>query len=134
MPPVFSLSYWFAMLPTPFTSFASAVLYGFFGLLVAVGLVVRALGAKRQGILAWDKGAPRVTRLCLIMGILGLLLIWFGNQQVYFFGARFWLLVWLAAFVPWALSIVKYLLVVVPEKAADYAERARIEKWLPKRK
>jgi hypothetical protein len=66
------------------------------------------------------------------MGFLGLFFVWSTHELTYFFGARFWFLLWLVIAIVWTGSIAKFLIAVVPKKKAEYAEAARIRKWLPK--
>jgi membrane associated rhomboid family serine protease len=80
------------------------------------------------------EGAKRLSMFGIWMGIMGLILVFFTHELVYFFGARFWYLVWLVVAVWWLIAIIRHLTVVVPGQSASFAEKARIEKWIPKGK
>jgi hypothetical protein len=125
-------AYWFSFLPVPFVSWVLKLLIAKFAGLVLIGIVLRVLAAKKSDSMYWAKGGLRLSRLAIWMGCTGLILVWLTTEQVYFFGARFWFLVWGAVFVLWLVSALKYLLKVIPKQAAEFAEKARIGKYLPK--
>lgn len=134
MPPIFSFGYWFDVTPEPLARLGLNFLLVAFGAVLAAGVIARVLAAKKSGNMYWAKGGVKAARMCFWMAPIGFLLTWFAYEQVQFFGARFWLLAWALAFLIWLGFIIKYVMVVVPEQAADFAERARIEKYLPKKK
>ena len=128
-----SWSYWFSLqarelMPSVKTGLAVA-----FAALVAAGLLARMIAKKRSGDMFWAEGGKRFASMCLWMGFIGLFFVWCTHELTYFFGARFWYLVWLAVALAWTLSIARFLLNVVPKKQAEYSERARIAKWIPKK-
>lgn len=134
MPPIFSFSYWFDLTPEPFIPLALPVLAGFFGLVTAIGILAKIASKMRSGNLYWSKGGAKIASLGLTMGPIGFILLWFGYEQVQFFGMRLWLLVWLIVALWWKFRIFKYLWVIAPEQAHAYAEQARINKWIPHKK
>ena len=134
MPPVFSFEYWFDLTPEPLAKPALIFLLALYGATLAVGVAARVLAAKKSGSMYWAKGGAKVARMCFWMAPIGFLLVWFAYEQVQFFGSRFWFPAWALALLVWLGFIIKYVMVIVPERAADFAEKARIEKYLPKRK
>ena len=125
-------SYWFSLQARELMPSVKAALFAAFGVLVLVGLLARWMSKKRSGDMFWAEGGKRVASMGLWMGVTGLLIVWFTHELIYFFGARFWYLVWLAIAFVWIISILRFLIAVVPKKKAEYAEHARIRKWIPK--
>ena len=80
-----------------------------------------------QGLWAPRTGAA-------LLGAFGLLLVFFTHELAYFFGARFWYLVWLLLFLIQSIRLAKFLLVDLQEKKASHDAKARIDKWLPQPK
>ena len=127
-----SWSYWFSLEARELMPAAKTALLAAFAALFVVGLVARSLAKKASGSMALAEGGKRVASFGLWMGATGLLVTWFTHELIYFFGARFWYLVWLAVAVFWAVTILRFLIAVVPKKKAEYEEKARIAKWIPK--
>lgn len=106
-------------------------LFAAFAASVVLGFAARRLSKKRAGDMFWAEGGRRFASLALWMGFLGLFFLWSTHELVYFFGARFWFLAWALIALLWTASLVRFLVTVVPKKKAEYAEQARIRKWLP---
>ena len=132
--PVFTWSYWFNLQPSELMPAVKISLLAAFAALFALGIVASIAARKADGRMALAEGGARFSRLALWMGALGLLLVLFTHELAYFFGARFWYLIWLLAFLTLFGRLVKFLLVDVPEKQATFAEQARIRRWLPQHK
>ncbi len=129
-----SWSYWFSLQARELMPSAKMALLVLFGALVVLGIVAGRLAKQKSGSMLMTEGGKRFSSFGYWMGITGLLLVFFTHELVYFFGARFWYLVWLVAAVWWFITILRFLLVVVPGQSATFAEKARIDKWLPKGK
>lgn len=129
--PLLTVSYWIQTLPVPLVPWIRNALIVVFAAMAVGGFAIGMLSARAGGNMYLAKGGARAGKLGLTMGILGLILVWLTEMQVYFFGARFWFLVWGAAFLIWLITLLKYVLTVIPKQAADFAEKARIEKYLP---
>jgi apolipoprotein N-acyltransferase len=127
-------AYWFSFEAREFMPIVKWSLLAFFGLMILAGLVLRALAKKRSGNLYWSEGGRRFSRLCFVMGLFGLLFLWLTHELIYFFGARFWFALWDIATIVWAVFILKYMMKEIPKRASEFAEKARIEKYLPKSK
>lgn len=129
-----SWSYWFSLQARELMPSVKLALVVAFALLVALGIVARVIAGKKSESMFWSEGGRRFSSMALWMGVLGLLLVWCTHELVYFFGARFWYLVWLIVFLIQAVRLVKFLIVDVPKRSTACAEKARIDKWLPKGK
>lgn len=132
MPNLLSWSYWFSLQARELMPSVKLALVVAFAALVVLGLLAAFAARRRSGSMFWAEGGKRFASMALWMGFLGLFFTWSTHELVYFFGARFWFLLWALVAVVWTVSIARYLLTVVPKKSAEYADRARIRKWLPK--
>mgnify|MGYP001596610455 CR=1 FL=1 len=126
-------SYWFSLQARELMPSVKLALLAAFVALFVIGLLARAMSKRRSGDMFWVEGGKRVATMTLWMSVLGLFMVWCTHELVYFFGARFWYLAWLLVALVWTASIAKFLITVVPKKQAEYADRARIAKWIPKK-
>lgn len=124
-------AYWFALSPSELAPRAKLAAAAFFAALVVVGFALRAASKSRAGSIYWAEGGKRAARFCFWMGPLGLLLVWFSHELVYFFGARFWFIAWGLAALAWLVRLVLFMKKEAPKRAAEFAEKARIGKYLP---
>jgi len=132
MSTLLSWSYWFSLQARELMpSVKTALALAFAGLIV-IGVLARTIAKKRAGDMFWAEGGKRVASMAFWMGFLGLFFVWCTHELVYFFGARFWFLVWLVVALVWIATIVRHLVGVVPGRKSAFAEKARIAKWLPK--
>ena len=135
MGPLFTLQYWMALLPPPIiTPLFLYLMLTVFGGLLAVGILMIVLSGKLSDRVFWAKAAPKLASLFGWMGAFGLIHVWVAYEQIYLIGARFWLLLWAGAFLIWLGLILKYILVNIPDEAAEFAEKKRIEKYIPKKR
>lgn len=132
--PIFTWSYWLTLQARELMPVAKLALLVGFGALTALGVLAKFVAARKSGDMFWSEGGKRVGSMGLWMGLLGLMLVWFTNELAYFFGARFWYLIWLVVFLIWTGKLIKFLLVDVQEKKVEYEAKARIDKWLPQHK
>ncbi len=132
--PLLTWSYWFSLDALELQPRVKLALFAAFALLTLLGIAAAALAKKHSESMFWAEGGKRFSAMAIWMGVLGLLLVFFTHELVYFFGARFWYLVWLAVFILLAIRLAKFLLADVPKRHAAYEEKARIDKWIPKGK
>lgn len=125
-------SYWFALSPSELAPSVKLAMLVFFAAMIAAGFVLRAIAKARPGSIYWVEGGKRFAKLCFWMGPLGLLITWFTHELIYFFGARFWFIVWDAVAIVWTVRILLFLKREAPKRAAAFSEKTRIEKYLPK--
>lgn len=129
--PIFTWSYWFDLQARELMPSVKIALLVAFGALFVLGILAAMLAKKKSEHLLWAEGGKRFSSMALWLGAFGLLLIFFTHELAYFFGARFWYLVWLLLFLIQSIRLIKYLLIDVRQKKAAYDARARIDKWLP---
>ena len=94
-------SYWFSLSARELMPSAKTALVVAFAALVAVGFLAGTIAKRRSGDMFWAEGGKRVASMGLWMGVLGLLIVWCTHELIYFFGARFWFLLWLLAALAW---------------------------------
>lgn len=128
-----SWSYWFSLQASELMPSVKLALVVIFAALFVIGLLARVASKKWYTDMFWAEGGKRVSSMGLWMGVIGLIIVACTHELVYFFGARFWYLVWLVVAMIWSITILKFLIVVVPKKKVEFAERARIAKWIPKK-
>ncbi len=129
---LFHLDYWFYQ---PFIARGSALwlLVGGFLLLIVTGLIFKIVSQYQN-----DKPRKLVLKkfgsLGITMGFLGLIWMFFRQENIPFLAWRFWLLLWAVAFAFWFYRLARYSLKRIPEIKAEEEKRAVMEKYLPKRK
>lgn len=132
--PIFTWSYWFDLQAKELLPTVTIALLAFFGVLFILGVFAAVLSKRKSDHMSWAEGGKRFSSTALWLGAFGLLLVFFTHELAYFFGARFWYLVWLLIFLIQMVRLAKFMLVDVHEKQATYDAKARIDKWLPKHK
>lgn len=135
MHPLLTLSYWTSLLPPP--TFDPLFLYlaiAEYGGSLVLSVAAYVMAKKKKDKIFWAKAGPRIGHLLAWYGVLGLLNLWLAYEQVYLWGARFWLLVLLLGALIWIGFIAYYVLKKMPKEKAEYEEKQRIQKYLPKGK
>ncbi len=100
----FTLKYWFTINPGPLNGLGFnilLVLVALFFVLAMVSFVIKQKKSLYRGLIS------RIYELALSNFIIGLLFTFFYYENIPFFTARFWLLLWLIGIIIWALFIVK---------------------------
>ena len=134
MHPLLTLSYWTSLLPPPtFDPLFFTVTLSVFGFLVLAGIALLVLSKRLKDDAFWAKAAPKFAAACLWIGILGFIHLWIAYEQVYLLGARFWLIVLVAALLAMLARVLHYVLKVLPKTEEAYEEKMRIRKYLPKK-
>jgi ABC-type transport system involved in cytochrome c biogenesis permease subunit len=123
-------AYWFESLPTPFITPVLQFLLTMFIGMVVLGFVLHLLARQRRANRMWREGVARLAAVLFQSGIVGLLLAWFAEDQVPFFGIRFWLAVLAVVTIVRLALVLKRMLKDIPAKMAQTAESDRIKKYL----
>ncbi len=132
--PILTWSYWFDLQARELMPSVKLALLVLFALLFASGIFAAVMAGRKSARMSWAEGGKRFSSMALWLGAFGLLLVFFTHELAYFFGARFWYLVWLLLFLIQSIRLAKFLLVDLQEKKASHDAKARIDKWLPQPK
>lgn len=117
--------YWFAIRPMAMSWKSAVLLTACFGLLVALSFAFRSVYRKlkksdRFMSYVWR----RMATASLVMGVFGLVMVFFRYQGVPLFGMRLWYIVWLVGAIAWSISIARYRYQELPKLLAANHEAA----------
>jgi uncharacterized membrane protein YbhN (UPF0104 family) len=122
-----TLKYWFDVRPESFIPLARNLFVAFLVLLLVAGIVFMIYRKKSgKNKILFNK----LYDFCFINLVLGFLLLFFNVQQIQFFSARFWLLVWLAVMIVWVINISKRIKKIVSHREERRKEE-EFKKYLP---
>ena len=99
---------------------------------LVLGGIVALLVRRTQTVPALIVLMNRYATCGISMGLIGLLLIYFREQHVFFLGWRVWFLLWFVVLAVWLGRLITYHIRRVTKIIALAAERASREKYLPK--
>jgi Na+-transporting NADH:ubiquinone oxidoreductase subunit NqrB len=123
-----TLNYWFSVNPGPLTTLGFNLLIALtaiFFLLAVVAMILKGRKGLYRGIF------NRIYDLSVGNFIIGLLFLFFHYQNIPFFTAKFWLLIWLVGLVIWFYFIIKKMK-KIPEKRKELERELEKRKYLPK--
>jgi amino acid transporter len=126
---VLSVTYLFDLNPGPLLLFYFKFFLIFFSVMLFLGIGLKRYGQKL-------KGNPRrqllgkISRMCVWLGFLGLVWIFFRQQSIVFFAAPFWLIVWLLGLITWLTLIVRYYLHGYQKLLMASARQSEQQKYL----
>ncbi|MEK7105455.1 MAG: hypothetical protein AAB865_02120 [Patescibacteria group bacterium] len=132
--PLFRPAFWFNANPAPLSTAGERTLFIVFAVFLVLGAIIRMVATHRSEDRHVTEVFSRIGRLGVTMGLLGLLAFFFMFENVPLLGARFWLLVWGVGLIVWIVTIVRYIVKVVPAERAEELARQEREKYLPKAK
>lgn len=131
---LFSWHFWFTLQSTGLSMTYERGFFFLFALFVILGSVSRILAKNKKDDRFMVRAYKYVGQMFMTMGILGLLWFFCAYEQVYFFGARFWFLIWLLGLIVWIVWIVWYVKVKVPVLKEMGVAKVETNKYIPKRK
>ncbi len=111
------------------------VMIGFiiFAMLSVSGLVLKLLLQYR--VVSWYRPFfRRKSHFLLTVGIMGLVLVFFGWQRVPFFGIRLWYLLLGLGMIVWGIYLIRYFFKYFPADPVHITDMDTFEKYLPKTK
>lgn len=124
---LFTWKYWFSVNPEQLSALGFAFLIGVTVLFFAVG-IASLVGKRRRGI--YRGFFDRFYDFSIANFILGLVFLFFNYENIPFFVARFWLIIWLLGAGAWLFFIIRRLKEIPAKKKALEAEQER-KKYLP---
>lgn len=125
------LSYWFNPLPGPFLVEYLKIVYAFFGFLVICGLVAWYFRGKKKKDKIYWKFWQKVQHACLVLGIIGLALIFFRQQSIYYLSMPFLFIILMGGIIIWAYLIFKYIIKIMPQRKKEQQEAEAKKRYLP---
>lgn len=125
-----TLNYWFNLNPEPWLTTSYHLVVVVFGGLLVLGLLAGIfVRQNRQDNLKkrfWD----RLQNLFLLIGFLGLVLVFCRQQRVGFLGMPFLLLLLIVWAGWWSLNIIKYAVKIIPVRRAEQKKKEEKKKYL----
>lgn len=110
------------------------IMLGFFLLLILIGVVCRIVLMQSSKDRYLKLIGKRLVTCSLTMGIIGVVLYFFSYEGIQLFGARFWYLFWMIAFIVWIIVLAKFAIKEVPAlRNKDVMQYAK-SKYIPGRK
>jgi len=133
--PLLTIDYWMTLQPPAgVTDSAGRAVFAGFVILFGLGIVIRIVNARRTNDKAVSDAIRHVAWMCVVMGLLGAMFYFFSFQQVPFFGAPFWYLLWLLGVLAWIGWIVYFVKTLVPNRRDAVREKQAQDKYLPNTK
>lgn len=120
--------YWFNLQPEPFLSLPWKI---FIGGVVLLFLITIALAILKTRPGLYRGFFKRLYAFTLTNTLLGSMFLFFNYEQVPFFSARFWLLIWLLSTLIWLYFLVRGFSSIAKRKQELTEEQERL-KYLPK--
>ena len=127
---LFKLDYWFHQ---PYIAYGGVKWFwvALFLVLVLAGLVLRMIYNNKKGTLA-AQVYRRFSNFGFTYGLLGLLWLWFRQENVPFLAWRFWLLILAVTAVWWLAKLLNYCCRRLPKIKEEQAAQILRNKYLPK--
>lgn len=124
-------SYWFSLYTDPMSKM-------FFWLVIAVYFIVllAAVWAGRKTITLGEQdkflklGWQKIATFGYSFGLVGLLLLFFRQQQIQIFGARLWSWTWWIIGLVWAIMIIKFFMTELPRMREERRRKQEFHKYL----
>lgn len=128
-----SLLFWFDLTPVSFSPVFEKLFFFLFAFFILLASVSKIIARQKKGDRFTVSSYKRLSTMFTTLGILGMLWFFFSFEEVYFFGARFWFLLWLAGFIVWVGFLYRYMTVIIPAKKMRGEAKAQENKYLPRR-
>ena len=125
---------WLTLAPAAVDGVFGKVLFGFFLLLFVVGIVCRIVLMRTSKDRYVKMIGQRLSAFFLSMGFIGMVLFFFSYEEIRFFGARFWYVLWLVFGIVWAVSLVRFATKEVPHMREQHLKQHAKSKYIPGRK
>ncbi len=119
--------YWFNLQPDPFLSLPWNIFIGSIVFLFAATILLAIIKIKPSVYRGFFK---RLYILTLTNALLGLMFLFFNYEQVPFFSARFWFLIWAAASLTWLFFLLKGF-GSIAKKKQELTEEQERKRYLP---
>lgn len=132
--PIFDPSFWFDLTPVALSPVFEKGFFLFFAGMILFGAVARIVAKNKKGDRYLVQTYRKIAVMLITMGFAGLVFFFFTYEELYIFGARFWFLFWAIGLIAWAVSIVRFVKVKVPQAKEDSAMKSAFNKYIPRKK
>ncbi|MCX6715168.1 MAG: hypothetical protein NTX72_05145 [Candidatus Uhrbacteria bacterium] len=126
--------FWLSIAAANVDGLPGKLILGFFLLLILIGVVCRIVLMQSSKDRYLKLIGKRLVTCSLTMGITGVILYFFSYEGIQLFGARFWYLIWVVAFIAWVTVLVKFVMKEVPEMRNKNVNQHAKSKYIPGRK
>ncbi len=131
---LFRPSYWLTFEPPALGGLSANLLFAFFALVFVLGIVVRIVSHHRTEDRYLQIAGQRISQLLVTMGLIGVGLFFFGFEDIYLFGAKFWYPIWVIAVIVWGYYIVRFIQKEIPKMREKELARKHVNKYMPPRR
>lgn len=128
----FLIEYWLSQ-PAGMAGFVLWIFCGLF-LIMTIGGIALKIISKYQENKINKIIMRRLSGLGAVMGLWGLIWIFFRQENVALLGWRMWMLLWCLAFLWWLANILRYIIKRVPEIIKEKEKIEKFAKYLPSAK
>ncbi|HOZ36984.1 MAG TPA: hypothetical protein PLR18_04125 [bacterium] len=125
-----TLSYWFNINPEPWLENVYRFLIFVFGIMVIVGFLASLFIKKNSGDNLKRKFWDKIQSLFLLIGFLGLVLVFCRQERIGFLSMPFLFLLLLAWALIWAYKIFRYAVKIVPARREEKRRKEEKQKYL----
>lgn len=113
---------------------AAGGLYQYLAIVFGLMIILSVVLFLKKPAEIYRKLYGKVISLFLIVGLIGIALIFFRFEAMPYLGSRLMFLVLIFVFLIWFGLIVYYRLIILPQEIRQKKEKENFEKYLPRRK
>lgn len=132
LPPILRPSFWFDLTPVAMSPVFERVFFVFFALFVVAGAAMRIATRSTPREKYEVAVRMRAANIAFVYGLVGFVIYFLTFEEIQFFGARFWYLVWAAALVVSVVRLVRWWKKEVPLLRKAEQSKAEANKYLPR--
>ncbi len=133
MSPIFDPAFWFLLTPNALSPLFEQIFFIGFSLLIVAGAIAHIIARNKKKDKELTKVFKWIGQMFYSMGIIGIVWFFFTFELIYFFGARFWFLIWVAGFIAWTIYIIYYAKWQIPKLREERAAKSQHNEYLPRR-
>jgi len=126
--------YWFTLEPANVEGLLGYLALGIFLLLCLVGVFAHFKLVKGQKDRYKKMIGKKLSFYGFVLGFSGLILFFFGYENIHFFGARFWFPVWFVVSVYWGYGLFQFYKKELPALRDRHQKEHAKSKYIPGRK
>jgi uncharacterized membrane protein YkvI len=129
-----SLNFWFELYPPALTPWTIRIMLVIFVALLLVGIVGKIYSIKTK-LEKWTRRTvDKASSMLITMGVLGLMIFFFGYEQIPILSMKFGYIIWIVLLGIWLYFLYNFIFNEIPRQRKLKQEREHVDKWLPKPK